>query len=131
MTAAPLTEGDIDRRQAPDVRRPQALAALTPHLRGCDPMWDVVVDWVSTHLADDAAALFVAQLKRARELRARGPAVRRAHHDLVGVAGNTRRDAPPLSLTEARSAPSRGVLGREGGRPWDHIRFGRRQFAHA
>ena len=31
-----------------------------------------VVDWVSTHLDDDAAALFIAQLERARELRAEG-----------------------------------------------------------
>ena len=72
MTAAPPTEGDIDRSQAPDVRRLHAVAALTPHLRGCDPMRNVVVDWVSTHLDDDAAALFIAQLERARERRAEG-----------------------------------------------------------
>ena len=35
-------------------------------------MWDVVLDWVSTRLDDDAAVLFVAQLERARELRAEG-----------------------------------------------------------
>jgi len=72
VTAAPLTEGDVDRRHAPDVHRLQAVAALTPHLLSSDPMWDVVSDWVSTRLDDDAAALFVAQLERARELRAEG-----------------------------------------------------------
>jgi len=35
-------------------------------------MWDAIVDWLSTHLDDDAASLFIAQLERARELRAEG-----------------------------------------------------------
>ena len=72
VTAAPLTEGDIDRSQAPDVRRLHAVAALTPHVPGSDPMWDEVVDWVSTHFDDGAAALFIAQLERARDRRAKG-----------------------------------------------------------
>ncbi len=71
MTTAPLSEGDVDCTQAPDVRRLLAVATLTPHLPGSDPMWDVVVDWVSTHL-DEAAALFITQLERARELHAEG-----------------------------------------------------------
>ena len=73
MTAAPLTEGDVDRGQVPDhLRRLRAVVALAPHLPGSDPMRDAVVDWVSTHLDEDAAALFVTHLIRARELRAEG-----------------------------------------------------------
>jgi len=72
VTAAPLTEGDVDRRQAPDIRRLQSAAALTPHLLSSDPMWDVVVAWVSTHLDEEAAAPFIAQLQQARERRAEG-----------------------------------------------------------
>ena len=73
MTAAPLTEGDVDRGQVPDhLRRLRAVVALAPHLPGSDPMRDAVVDWVSSHLDEDAAALSVAHLKRAHELRAEG-----------------------------------------------------------
>jgi len=59
MTAAPLTEGDVDRGQVPDLRRLRAVVALAPHLPDSDPMRDAVVDWVSSHLDEDAAALFV------------------------------------------------------------------------
>jgi len=54
VTAAPLTEGNVDRSQAPNAGRLHAVAALAPHLPGCDPMWNVVVEWVSTHLDNDA-----------------------------------------------------------------------------
>jgi len=72
MHAAPLTEGDVDRGQVPDLRWLRAVVALAPHLRGSDPMRDAFVDWVSSHFDEDAAALFVTHLKRARELRAEG-----------------------------------------------------------
>ena len=73
-------EGDVDRSQPPDLqRRLQAVAALAPHLGRSDPLWDVVA----------------AASPRASR---RGPTVRRAHYDLVGAAGDTRRD-PPQPLT--------------------------------
>jgi len=74
MTAAPLTEGDVDRGQVPDLRRLRAVVALAPHLSGLrsDAGRGRGLDWVSSHLDEDAAALYVTHLKRAHELRGEG-----------------------------------------------------------